>query len=98
MARVFAAVVLTAVVIAIAADHAAIATMPAPKPGALAEPKSTHQTGFPDQLYKFSIPPDNPQTPAKIALGKALFPQTDPVPRQAETPKTLGFEMCHVKG
>ncbi|HUY19223.1 MAG TPA: cytochrome c peroxidase [Candidatus Binataceae bacterium] len=90
MARIFAAVVLAAVVIAIAADHAAIATMPAPKPGALAEPKSTHQTGFPDQLYKFSLPPDNPQTPAKIALGKALF--FDP---RLSVDDTVACANCH---
>jgi len=38
-----------------------------------ASPKSEHQVGFPTELYPRSIPPDNPQTPAKIALGQALF-------------------------
>lgn len=38
-----------------------------------ASPKSEHQAGFPAELYARSIPPDNPQTPAKIALGQALF-------------------------
>ena len=38
-----------------------------------ASPKSEHQVGFPAALYARSIPPDNPQTPAKIALGQALF-------------------------
>ncbi len=38
-----------------------------------ASPKSEHQVGFPAKLYARSIPPDNPQTPAKIALGQALF-------------------------
>ncbi len=38
-----------------------------------ASPKSEHQVGFPAELYTRSIPPDNPQTPAKIALGQALF-------------------------
>jgi cytochrome c peroxidase len=38
-----------------------------------ASPKSEHQVGFPAALYAQSIPPDNPQTPAKIALGQALF-------------------------
>ena len=42
-------------------------------PGPLAEPKSDKQAGFPHDLYSWVIPPDNPQTPAKIALGKALF-------------------------
>jgi cytochrome c peroxidase len=39
----------------------------------LADPKSDKQAGFPTDLYSWVIPPDNPQTPAKIALGKALF-------------------------
>ena len=42
-------------------------------PGPLAEPKSDKQAGFPTDLYSWVIPPDNPQTPQKIALGKALF-------------------------
>ena len=42
-------------------------------PGPLADPKSEKQAGFPATLYSWVIPPDNQQTPAKIALGKALF-------------------------
>ena len=42
-------------------------------PGPLADPKSENQAGFPADLYSWVIPSDNPQTPAKIALGKALF-------------------------
>ncbi|HEY9157939.1 cytochrome-c peroxidase [Candidatus Binatus sp.] len=42
-------------------------------PGPIADPKSEKQAGFPADLYSWVIPPDNPQTPAKIALGKALF-------------------------
>src|SRR5260370_38922267 len=41
--------------------------------GPLADPKSEKQAGFPATLYSWGIPPDNQQTPAKIALGKALF-------------------------
>ncbi len=72
-AKLFAAVILAAAAMAMVGDYAARATMPTPKPAALAQPKSTHQAGFPEQLYKFVIPPDNPQTSAKVALGKALF-------------------------
>jgi cytochrome c peroxidase len=43
------------------------------EPGPLAEPKSEKQAGFPTDLYSWVIPPDNQQTPAKVALGKALF-------------------------
>jgi cytochrome c peroxidase len=72
-ARLFAAVIVAAVAISISAGEIARATMPPPKPGASAEPKSTRQTGFPEELYKLGVPEDNPQTFAKVALGKALF-------------------------
>jgi cytochrome c peroxidase len=42
-------------------------------PGPLADPKSEKQAGFPTDLFSWVIPPDNPQTPAKTALGKELF-------------------------
>src|SRR4029077_12769417 len=72
-ARLFAAVIVAAVAISISAGEIARATMPPPKPGASAEPKSTRQTGFPEELYKLGLAADNPQTSAKVALGKALF-------------------------
>lgn len=89
-ARLFAAVILAAAAISVAADRGARATMPAPKPGALAEPKSTHQIGFPEQLYKFVLPPDNPQTAAKAALGKRLF--FDP---RLSVDDTVACANCH---
>ena len=61
-----------AAALAVAASLAR-ATMPPPKPDASAAPKPLNQTGFPAKLYQWSIPADNPQTPAKVALGKALF-------------------------
>ena len=42
-------------------------------PGPLADPKSQNQVGFPATLSSWVIPADNPQTPAKIALGKEIF-------------------------
>jgi cytochrome c peroxidase len=39
----------------------------------LAQPRPLNQTGFPHELYGWVTPPDNPQTPAKVALGKELF-------------------------
>jgi cytochrome c peroxidase len=39
----------------------------------LAQPRPLNQAGFPDELYGWATPPDNPQTPAKVALGKQLF-------------------------
>jgi cytochrome c peroxidase len=46
---------------------------PIPKAGPLARPRSLHQVGLPAELTRKVIPKDNPQTPAKIALGQKLF-------------------------
>jgi cytochrome c peroxidase len=48
-------------------------TGPIPVAGPLAQPKSLAQVGLPRELTFRAIPPDNPQTPAKIALGEKLF-------------------------
>jgi cytochrome c peroxidase len=61
------------VVAAATAVAATFSLASAQGPGPLADPKSTNQVGFPATLYSWVIPPDNQQTPAKIALGKALF-------------------------
>jgi cytochrome c peroxidase len=88
--RSFALLVLTAAAIAIGAVRSARATMPAPKPGALAEPKSLTQTGFPEKLYDWSLPAHNPQTPAKVSLGKELF--FDP---RLSVDNTVACANCH---
>jgi cytochrome c peroxidase len=49
------------------------APMPIPKAGPLARPKSLNQVGVPLAATRAAIPPDNPQTPEKIALGEKLF-------------------------
>jgi cytochrome c peroxidase len=46
---------------------------PIPEAGPLAKPKSLDQVGLPAGLTRQAIPPDNPQTPEKIALGEKLF-------------------------
>jgi cytochrome c peroxidase len=46
---------------------------PLPDAGPLAQPKSLDQVGLPGELTRQAIPPDNPQTPEKIALGEKLF-------------------------
>jgi cytochrome c peroxidase len=46
---------------------------PIPKAGSLAKPRSLQQTGIPIELTRTVTPPDNPQTPEKIALGQKLF-------------------------
>ncbi len=46
---------------------------PIPEAGSLGQPKSLDQVGLPAELTRQAIPPDNPQTPEKIALGEKLF-------------------------
>jgi cytochrome c peroxidase len=46
---------------------------PIPKAGPLAQPRSPKQVGLPVDQTRAAIPPDNPQTPEKIALGQKLF-------------------------
>jgi cytochrome c peroxidase len=46
---------------------------PIPKAGPLAQPRSPRQIGLPLDQTQAAIPPDNPQTPEKIALGQKLF-------------------------
>ncbi|HEY1874168.1 MAG TPA: cytochrome c peroxidase [Steroidobacteraceae bacterium] len=46
---------------------------PIPPDSPLARPKSLRQTGVPTEATVASAPPDNPQTPEKIALGEKLF-------------------------
>jgi cytochrome c peroxidase len=88
--RSFATLTLILAALALAGVPIARATMPAPKPDASAEPKSPHQTGFPEQLYQWSIPAHNPQTSAKVALGKELF--FDP---RLSVDNTVACANCH---
>jgi cytochrome c peroxidase len=46
---------------------------PIPKAGPLAQPRSMRQVGLPVDQTLAAIPPDNPQTADKIALGQKLF-------------------------
>ena len=69
----FAVVVGTATLIAGPTRQATLATPPIPEAGPLARPKSLHQVGAPADATHAAIPPDNPQTPEKIALGQRLF-------------------------
>ena len=56
-----------------AAPQATLETRPIPEAGPLARPKSLQQVGAPADATQAAIPPDNPQTPEKIALGQRLF-------------------------
>src|SRR5262245_6919214 len=66
-------VVGTATLILGTTPHAAPVTPPIPKAGLLARPKSLEQVGIPRDATHAAIPPDNPENPAKIALGERLF-------------------------
>ena len=66
--------VVAAATLTLARPRAAMVTVPPiPKAGPLAQPRPTHQVGVPAVATRAAIPPDNPQTPEKIALGQKLF-------------------------
>src|SRR5438128_10271729 len=72
--RVALVSVLAAATLTIGWQRAAILKVPPiPKAGPLAQPKSIHQVGVPAAATRAAIPPDNPQTAEKIALGQKLF-------------------------
>jgi cytochrome c peroxidase len=52
---------------------AAVKPPPIPQAGQLARPKSLNQVGASEEATRSAIPPDNPQTTEKIALGQKLF-------------------------
>ncbi len=52
---------------------AAVKPPPIPQAGPLARPKSLNQVGASEEATRAAIPPDNPQTTEKIALGQKLF-------------------------
>ncbi len=88
--RSYTAVVLIVAALTSSGAGQARATMPAPQPGPLAEPKSVDQPGFPEQLYQWVIPAHNPQSAAKVALGKELF--FDP---RLSADNTVACANCH---
>jgi cytochrome c peroxidase len=47
--------------------------LPIPNASELAHPRPLEQTGVPVEATRAAIPPDNPQTADKIALGQKLF-------------------------
>jgi cytochrome c peroxidase len=61
-----------------------------PRPEAFARPRSLHQIGLPIAATLAAIPPDNPQTPAKIALGQQLF-----VDGRLSVDGTVACSTCH---
>jgi cytochrome c peroxidase len=47
--------------------------LPIPNASELARPRPLEQTGLPVEATRAAIPPDNPQTADKVALGQKLF-------------------------
>ena len=47
--------------------------LPIPNASGLARPRALEQVGLPTEATRAAIPPDNPQTADKIALGQKLF-------------------------
>jgi cytochrome c peroxidase len=56
----------------------------------LAQPKSMRQVGLPEAATRAAIPPDNPQTPEKVALGQQLFFDT-----RLSADGTISCSTCH---
>src|ERR671918_3025683 len=76
LVTVSACIIALVVIVCVGAANTATkaAVQPAiPKVGPLAKPRSLEQVGLPADLTRTVIPPDNPQTPEKIALGQKLF-------------------------
>jgi hypothetical protein len=77
MPAVGACVAVLMIIICVGAANTSTKTAaqpPIPKAGPLAQPKSPQQVGLPVDQTRAVIPPDNPQTPEKIALGQKLWP------------------------
>jgi cytochrome c peroxidase len=69
---------------------AVITTANAKEPVPLAAPKSQNQAGFPADLYSWVVPPDNPQTPEKVELGRKLF-----FDDRLSADGTVSCDQCH---
>jgi len=70
------AVMLVVLVMGIAltfASWAGLKPPPIPQAGPLAQPRSLKQLGAPTEATRSAMPPDNPQSSEKIALGQKLF-------------------------
>ena len=83
-ARLFASAILCAVAIALTTTVGADKSVP------LAAPKPLNQKGFPADLYSWVIPADNPQTPAKVELGRKLF-----FDDRLSADGTVSCDQCH---
>jgi cytochrome c peroxidase len=67
------------------------ATGPDESSSPLAQARSLDQVGFPQELYGWVSPPDNPQTPGKVALGRELF-----FDKRLSEDNTQACASCHI--
>ena len=64
--------------------------LPIPRAEDLAAPRSLEQVGLPLEATRALVPADNPQTPAKVALGERLFFE-----RRLSADGTVSCSTCH---
>ena len=88
-ARLVAAVILATVAISIAADRRPRYDAGAGT-GRAGRAQEYLSGGFPWQLYELALPADNPQSAAKVALGKALF-----FDARLSSDNTISCANCH---
>src|SRR5712692_3799513 len=97
LSLLFASILLTAILVVMVVGAgtlplvaAALKPPPIPQAGPLAQPRSLNQAGAPIDATRPAIPPDNPQTPEKIALGQKLF-----FDGRLSTDGTVACSTCH---
>jgi hypothetical protein len=73
-----------------AAALALITAVRADETAQLSAPNPQNQVGFPAQLYSWIVPLDNPETPAKIELGRQLF-----FDDRLSADSTVSCDQCH---
>jgi cytochrome c peroxidase len=93
----FASALLTVILVVMAVGtgtltlgSAALKPPPIPQAGPLAQPRSLKQVGALTDATRAAIPPDNPQTPEKIALGQKLF-----FDGRLSADRTVACSTCH---
>jgi cytochrome c peroxidase len=85
----FLATSLVLLMVAVGCQASAPAPTPSPTPAAPAEPAFTPPRGLQDN--PITVPPDNPLTEGKIALGEQLF-----FDKRLSKTKAMSCETCHV--
>src|SRR5713101_8126035 len=97
LSLLFASILLTGILVVmivgtgtLTLGSAAMKPPPIPQAGPLAQPRTLKQVGVPTDATRAAIPPDNPQTPEKIALGQKLF-----FDGRLSADRTVACSTCH---